>query len=125
MSLKFTGIGFCEITRPPEERSDKRETAEVYAADVAEFVNPAGVVVVVDLHIATHDEAGERKRHERAVQDSVSESSRAILRIGPGHCPTVKQSEYGNDDNECRRLAHNHLREAAWLRDRGLYRIHI
>ena len=77
----------------------------LHAADVADFVAAPGIVCVVNWHIAADDEAGQRERHQRPVQQAVAEAGGAVWRKRPRRRPTVKPAENHRDDGQRHRLA--------------------
>jgi len=67
----------------PEQWAKKRKAAKINATDVADFVKSSRIVHRVNFHVLADHEAGQRNRHQRAVQHAKAKPGSFVFRKRP------------------------------------------
>jgi len=86
---------------PPEQRAKKTQTAEIDAADIADFVRAPRIIRRKNFHILTEEQARQRERHQRPVQHAVAKTKGCVFWKGPSKRPAVKPADQCGDDQKC------------------------
>lgn len=109
------------IAWAPEKWANKDQAADIHAANVAKFIKASGVVGVINGHFAANGEAGEGKRHEGAMEESIGKTGGAFGRKRPGRGPTVKIAEDDGHDDERQQFADNQFDEGRKFSGRNFW----
>ncbi len=117
--------GFDLFCRTPEQRAEKSEAAQIDATDVADLVKPPGIVRIVNFHVPADGEAWQRDGHERAVQHSITEARRLVLRKSERRGEREKPAEQNRDDQKSYNLAREPEQKIAADGFRFLRRFHF